>query len=448
MTEHDDRQLASLAEEAFAPPDDRRAAAVRASLLAEAATTPQRTRRRLDVGTFAAAAIVLATCGVTLWWAMEGRPTDDLARSTSSRQASVTASGAATFEHRQSEDAEIVILRDGAIHLDVATLGPTSSFAVVTPDARIVVRGTAFSVVVEDEALRRVEVFAGRVEIEREDAPTVVLGAGETWTKRSELAAHEIGRDSPVAKPAPLGARAVEDAKVPRADGANDRPGRGDGASDRRDRGDGPNDSRGRSDDASGPRGRDVDGPRGRAEGANDSRAGSEGAPRAAERAPSFDTRSAAAPASDSTDAVPRVAPPAPDSVPDGAPSARTEPTPEDARFEVAFRRGWAALRAKDSASAARAFEEASAPGSPVAEEARYWHAIALLRDGRAAAAEEALRGLVERHPSSTRADEAALLIGRLRLDADDDEGARPWLQRAARSGRPAVRERANALLE
>lgn len=85
---------------------------------------------------------------------------------------------------------EVVSLALGQIFVRVPRLGPDRSFVVRTPDAKVVVHGTAFVVRVEAAAggtLTRVEVTEGKVAVER-GSERVMLGAGERWPAR---VAHE-----------------------------------------------------------------------------------------------------------------------------------------------------------------------------------------------------------------------------------------------------------------
>lgn len=131
------------------------------------------------------------------------------------------------------------------------------------------------------------------------------------------------------------------------------------------------------------------------------------------------------------------------------APSAPRPAPPEPAEdpAELGFREGWSQLRAGNFARAADAFAQADREGSPVAPEARYWRAVALMRAGRRAPAESALSSFVESHPSSPRAAEAHLLLGRLLVDRGATQAARPHLERAARADEPQVARRARELI-
>lgn len=137
------------------------------------------------------------------------------------------------------------------------------------------------------------------------------------------------------------------------------------------------------------------------------------------------------------------------DKAPEAATHGKAGPGAEtDPPAERAFRRGWASLREGNYAQAATAFADASLEGSPVREDATYWRAVAELRAGRSTRAEQSFEAYLEAYPRGSRADEAALLLGRLLWARGDTEGAQPWLQRASASADPAVRGKAQGLLQ
>jgi len=82
--------------------------------------------------------------------------------------------------------AEGVILSAGRVRVRVPKLGPTRSFAVATPEATIIVHGTAFSVErtagsPDDPPRTRVDVSEGSVAVRR-NGVEVVLRAGDHWS--------------------------------------------------------------------------------------------------------------------------------------------------------------------------------------------------------------------------------------------------------------------------
>lgn len=123
-------------------------------------------------------------------------------------------------------------------------------------------------------------------------------------------------------------------------------------------------------------------------------------------------------------------------------PDAPSPPRPSEA--ELAFERGWAALRVEDFTLAERAFDEVVrvAPQSPLAEDAAYWRAVALVRANRDEA-REALRSFVAIHPDGPRAPEVWVLLGWRELAASNVTAARDAFTRGASTGGPLVRAEA-----
>jgi hypothetical protein len=92
---------------------------------------------------------------------------------------------------------------------------------------------------------------------------------------------------------------------------------------------------------------------------------------------------------------------------------------------EAAFGNGLELLRAGRNAAAADAFDRAAAfePAGPLAEDAWYWRAVALAREG-ASAGRGALAQFLQHYPLSARRGEAAVMLGWLLLDRGDRAGA------------------------
>ncbi|HLW45161.1 MAG TPA: FecR family protein [Acidimicrobiales bacterium] len=89
--------------------------------------------------------------------------------------------GAAQFERVGKAPDEIVRLVEGRIHVEVAHLEPAQRFRVVTSDAVVEVRGTAFDVQASGARLQNVAVERGRVEVRTATTPPTVLGQGSHW---------------------------------------------------------------------------------------------------------------------------------------------------------------------------------------------------------------------------------------------------------------------------
>lgn len=96
------------------------------------------------------------------------------------------------------------------------------------------------------------------------------------------------------------------------------------------------------------------------------------------------------------------------------------------ANVEVAFARGWSALRTDDFAAAADAFGQAASEraDNALSEDALFWRGVALDRANRLAEAQEALTRFLVRYPRSDRAGEASVMLGWLLLGAGETTAA------------------------
>lgn len=112
---------------------------------------------------------------------------------------------------------------------------------------------------------------------------------------------------------------------------------------------------------------------------------------------------------------------------------------------EAEFRRGWTMLRAGDAGGASKAFAKAcSDAGADAREDACYWSGVAAKRAGQTSAARDALAKFISSFPRSTRAGEAAALLGWLLYDGGDLDGAERRFRVAAKDRVPSVRESAD----
>lgn len=125
---------------------------------------PKLWARRRAAAIFAAAAIAAgALLGWFGWQAMDGGSDPTALELPSGDRLTITSG--ASFRIERAEPAERLIELDGGTMLfDVVPLERDERFLVVTPHVRVEVRGTVFSVEVE-ESSSRVRVFAGRVEV-------------------------------------------------------------------------------------------------------------------------------------------------------------------------------------------------------------------------------------------------------------------------------------------
>jgi len=100
---------------------------------------------------------------------------------------------------------------------------------------------------------------------------------------------------------------------------------------------------------------------------------------------------------------------------------------------EVHFSAGWALLRAGKMREAAVEFGAAAdaRPDDPLAGDARYFQAVALVRAGEKAQAENVLVAFLDHAPRSLRRGRAAVMVGRLMAERGDVESARAWYKAA-----------------
>jgi hypothetical protein len=105
---------------------------------------------------------------------------------------------------------------------------------------------------------------------------------------------------------------------------------------------------------------------------------------------------------------------------------ASTAARASQANVEMAFARGWGALRNNDFEAAADAFEQAASPrdDNALCEDALFWRGVALDRAHHLAEAQEVLIQFLVRYPKSDRVGEAAVMLGWLLLRAGDATAA------------------------
>jgi TolA-binding protein len=280
--------------------------------------------------------------------------------------------GPAVFTRASAQPDELVRVSEGTLHLKVRHLNPGERFRVVTSDAEVEVRGTAFQVRAHENRLLSVRVSEGLVEVRPTGKPIMLLGPGNEWH----------AQETPPAQPP-----AVVSVETPRP--ATSAPARIAYAAPK---------------SAATPRARDIAEPEARPE--------SNGTPPLSEK-------------------------PAP------------SPAPTDA-VERQFQLGWSALRAHNHKEAARAFAVAASQAGeqPLAEDASFWHAVALERAAHDEAARTALAIFIARYPRSPRVGEASALLGWLLLENGDKAGASARFRAAMTDPVERVRSSASAGLQ
>ncbi len=296
----------------------------------------------------------------------------------------LAALGSASFEPVSGWPDFVVALDEGRLSVVVATLESSERFRVKTRDAEVEVRGTRFVVAAHDGSLQSVSVTEGSVELRKGGQPTVFLAAGQMWsvqtTQRDELAPAIAPVAPEVSKTA-----AVTTTKQQTTQQATTRT-----------------------------------------VGMSDS--GSSTTVRASQAATS----------STATERVPVDATRPPPSSPP-APALAAKPG------ELEFRNGVAALRAGDATRATNAFAAAcaAAQADALGEDACFWVGAAAKRAGDTKAARVALTRYMQRFPSSTRAGEAAALLGWILYDVGELAAAESKFRAAANDRVPKVKDSA-----
>jgi hypothetical protein len=360
---------------------------VRRALLAAASRTLPRTDRPHRLLPWAAAAAALCAGLAVAMFALAGGGAADRATTSpgASRRATLHPQADAVFAVVGVQPDEIVRLSRGTLTVEVAPLRPGERFRVATADAQVEVRGTVFDVVASDDRLAAVRVLRGRVEVRRTGRTAVVLDAGQHWDAAPAVAQTPAppATQCPPEPPPPAVAPVLA---TPAPPGLPHSP----------------------------------------------------AVPVLARPVPRRDPP--APPAPEAATDVPAVEPPATE------PRAATEPAGRESA-EQAFAAGWAALNAGDDVLAAQAFRRAAdvAGDEPLAEDASFWHAVALGRNGRDAAAGVALDTFLARFPRSPRAGEASAMLGWILLSAGDGAAAEARFRSAVDDPVPSVRESARS---
>jgi TolA-binding protein len=398
-------EVPELTELPVAEPSSSHARMVRAQLLAAAGGAGARPRRAWFAWAFAGAGFATAAVVLVLYLRR--------AEPAAEYRGTIHPHAQAAWVRLGTTPDEIVRLTDGMISIEVDKLLPGERFRVVTGDAEVEVRGTAFEVVAFRDHLHKVRVHHGRVEVRAAGAPIKMLEAGERWETTlaaadptTDAARNDRGAGSgndPSTSPRPLAA---------------------------------PTESREPSDKpvaSSEP-----------AVATLDPRKPAVATVPAAESKPAVAT-APAAPRKPAVVAEPRkpavaTAPPAPVVADPRKLTVQTQTAPSTVApkraIEVAFDRGWERLRAGDPRNAAAEFERAAlaAPRDPLAEDAWFWHAASLVR-AKSTGAVAALDRFLATYPGSPRHGEASAMLGWLVIDNLDRAEA---LFRSAASDRAA----------
>ncbi len=178
-----DQQLRALAASLPEPPAGD-VIATRAMLLARAQgptrQSPPAWRSRVAARVAAAALSGVAAAAAVVWLVTQAP--------TPSSKGAVHVHGVVDVVRLASLPNEVVRLTEGAITVEVAPLRAGERFRVVTSDAEVEVRGTAFDIVAVGDQLQSVRVLHGLVEVRPAGGETVLLSAGERWTRPTPTA--------------------------------------------------------------------------------------------------------------------------------------------------------------------------------------------------------------------------------------------------------------------
>ena len=117
---------------------------------------------------------------------------------------------------------------------------------------------------------------------------------------------------------------------------------------------------------------------------------------------------------------------------------------------ELAFSEGWQAFRSGDYPGAIAGMRRAlrAAPTSALAEDARYWEAVALARQGSVAQSRAVMEDFLRHFPGSPRAGEVSAMLGWFLVESHDWAAAERRFRAAESDRAPAVRESAKKGLE
>jgi len=171
-------------------PGAQRSEQTRTGLLASAATTKQQGRRALGPIIAAVAVPLAAAAAIALW--LGTRPSEAPAKDT------IVAQDTARYSALSGWPDRIIRLDDGSLSVDVRSLAADDRFRLQAPDGAIETREARFVVTVRAAHVDSVAVAGGRVELRVVGSQTILLSAGQSWTRTVTAQ-----RDADIVKPAP-----------------------------------------------------------------------------------------------------------------------------------------------------------------------------------------------------------------------------------------------------
>jgi hypothetical protein len=195
--------LAIAARLPFVPPAPQRQRQVREQLLATVAGTPRPRRpAALVIGAALAGVVTVAALVLVQSRGFHRDPAGDQAAATASR-AVIAAAPGARFVRISGPPHEVIRLYEGLVRFTVAPAGSAEqTFAVVTGQGRVEVRGTIFETTARGDELVAVKVEHGRVAVRptiaetasAEVEPELMLEAGHAWQKPAPLPETPVSR--------------------------------------------------------------------------------------------------------------------------------------------------------------------------------------------------------------------------------------------------------------
>ena len=438
-----DDLLRDLAKELpFERPTAARRDAIRSSLLVEAAESarPDATARRWPIAAgFAAGALAAAAIAVLVM----RKPTPVIERA---NLAQVTASSEGVrIDHQivateQGSD-EIVRIRQGTIALAIPAQRRGDRMIVKTATADVEGEAGELEVTVANEQLQSVRVKSGTARIVVIGQTPVILSAGQVW--RASVITADLSPSQPAVKPEHESAATTTESTPPAATASTSAATRTPNATTP------PTTSPSKT----------VPTPLAKTTPTNASSLPSSRIASSLPTTASSPTKPTPAAASLPTAASPSpstaptassVPAPAVTAVESKPPIAEATPGAKVAPIEQRFQRGWALLKAGKAQQAADELGAAAdaSPASPLAADARYFQAVALVRANDPRAAERVLVQFLDAAPKSLRRGRAAVLLGRLLAERGDPKSARAWLETAATDPDPSIAAAAKAGLQ
>lgn len=345
-------------------PNEKRLDDVRIEIFA-GALAPKPSMSRAKVGAFAVfviAFIALAFAGTryipSIFDNERNRASGEIYR------AKIIPQGFATYSVESSQPNEVVRLKTGTIRVMVDPLMPDERFRVIIGSAEVIVRGTVFDVMAENDKLIDVQVQSGKVEVRPHVLKPIALGPGQSLNEK-QLVDKQADEKILVAQNVPPKQEFTKSSK----------------ASD-----------------------------------ANNSLMISK------KKSITKKELNQNASKTMAKTKVEKIQP-----APSKEESQNAVSIHAKSLSQIAFENGWAALREGNHSKAAQSFAQAieQAGDSPLVEDATFWHAVALARSGKTTQAKNALNLFISIYPRSPRKGEASVMLGWILVRAGDFDNAK-----------------------